>query len=158
MPKTEEANKSRQVNSVIATCFCSQRTKRSFSRADSQFSRAGWIRIKYSGWKARKVYVINFIFMLPWLAASNWTFETTAIRAPVYPVYGVRQTNNGCTQAYFFFPFPPPPPPLFWPINLSLGIIFWLARTLCQFNVQIIRTALIRLLLQATLKQLYLRS
>ena len=44
---------------------------------------------------------------------------------------GVRQTNNGCVQAYFSSP--PRPSPLFWRVSLSLGIIFWLAPTLGQF-------------------------
>ena len=27
--------------------------------------------------------------------------RTVPIRAPVYPMYGIRQTNNGCMQVYF---------------------------------------------------------
>ena len=48
-----------------------------------------------------------FLCDLDWQVAIK-TSQTTAIRAPIYPVYGVCQTNNGCMQVYFFLPSPSP--------------------------------------------------
>ena len=71
--------------------------------------------------------------MWPWLAAGNRNIRNcTKQLPPCIQCTGVRQTNNGCVQAYFSSP--PPPPPLFWRVNLSLGIMFWLTLTLGQFE------------------------
>ena len=70
-----------------------------------------------------------FLCDLDWQVAIK-TSQTTPIRAPIYPPYGVCQTNNGCMQVYFLLPSPS----LFWRVNLSLGISFWLDPTLGQFE------------------------
>ena len=74
-----------------------------------------------------------------WLAASNQTSETAPIRAPVYPVYGVRQTNNGCVQAYFSFPLLPLP--YFDPSTSPFESFFDSPQLAVSFNVQIFRIA-----------------
>ena len=86
------------------------------------------------GWEVYAPYVAY-----TWLAASNQTSETTPIRAPVYPVYDVRQTNNGCVQAYFSFPLLSLP--YFDPLTSPFESFFDSAQLSVSFNVQIFRIA-----------------
>ena len=74
-----------------------------------------------------------------WLAASNQTNQSTRLSSVR------RSPNEQWLRAGLFF-LPSPLPTLFWPVNLSLRIIFWLAPTLCQFQRPNISHCEIRLL------------
>lgn len=89
---------------------------------------------------------MNFVSLVSghhWqLTLSSWASISLACRAGVlFLTKAQRYINRSChlesscktgrgwrKQENFFLPSPPPPLPLFWAINLSLEILFWLAQ------------------------------
>ena len=124
----DEANKSRLENSLITACFCSHRWAICVTlRTERVLPR----KIKFCKiWMNQGMWPV----MWPWLAAGNRNIRNCTKQSSP-SVSSVRafakQTMAVCRRIS-----PPPPPrpsPLFWRVNLSLGIIFWLAPTLGQF-------------------------
>ena len=100
------------------------------SRAKSNFSKSGWISVLQEGVENVCSYVTCHVTLI-----GSWQSKHPKLHQaelpPCIQCTGVRQTNNGCVQAYFSSP--PRLCPLFWRVSLSLGIIFWLAPTLGQW-------------------------
>ena len=100
---------------------------KSSSTAKWNCSKSGWIRvlqIHRQGRPGKCVFLCDLDCQL-----AIETSETKPRRAPrVYPVYR-RSPNKQWLCAGVFFPPLPFPSSLFWRVNLSLGIIFWLAPT-----------------------------
>ena len=87
--------------------MCNPKNWKSSSTAKWNCSKSGWIRVLQIHRQGRPGKCV-FLCDLDWQLAIE-TSETKPRRAPAsIQCTGVRQTNNGCVQAYFFLPSPFP--------------------------------------------------
>ena len=110
--------------------MCNPKNWKSSSRAKWNFSKSGWIRVLQIHRQERPGKCV-FLCDLDWQLAIE-TSETKPRRAPyVYPVYRRSPNKQWLYSAVCrrIFSSPSLPSSLFWRVNLSLGIIFWLAPT-----------------------------